>query len=405
MIRPASSIKIIKGRQGGLPASHGHSRVSPLDTPGRDLRSDVDHLCKGGLMFNEVRRRMRERQLAGDGRAGSWSRTKARRRQWQFIRRQWRFFAITVVGTAAMTSFLMIFIRTEFLRGFVVGIAVAGTIGALAMLVMLVTGTAPISMGATAEQWTASELRPLKRAGWRVMNHVALRTWDIDHVLVGPGGVIAVETKWSSRGWRLDPPDATLARAVDQVRANARSLRLWHGVRSLGIQSVTPVVFVWGSNQDEPQPMQSTPRQMGEVTVISGVDAARAWRTSIQSGVQLQAHDSEQVRKLWDALDKHIRGRETHDRVTSPPPPPTLGWIYWSAVSVIVAAISSFIVGLQTLRLGSWWAWLICVLVLAAIGISARRANALQIPALGWLAGLGAAVLLVAVLELHRAIA
>jgi hypothetical protein len=111
-------------------------------------------------MFNELRRRLRERELAGDGRAGSWARTKVRRRQWQFIRRQWRFFAVTVVGAAAITSLVLIFMRSEFLRGFVVGIAVAGTIGALAMLVMLVTGTAPISMGATAEQWTASELRP-----------------------------------------------------------------------------------------------------------------------------------------------------------------------------------------------------------------------------------------------------
>ena len=97
------------------------------------------------------------------------TRIKVRRRQWQFIRRQGRFFLVTVVGATALTSLLLIFIRSQFLRGFVVGVAVAGTIGALAMLVMLVTGTAPISMGATAEQWSASEPRLQKKAGWRVM--------------------------------------------------------------------------------------------------------------------------------------------------------------------------------------------------------------------------------------------
>ncbi len=88
-----------------------------------------------------------------------------------------------------------------------------------------------------------------------------------------------------------------------------------------------------------------------------------------------------------------------------PPPPPTLIRIYWSAFSVILAAIVSLIGVLQTLRLGSWWAWSITVLVFAAAGIFARRVRALRLPALGWLAGLGAAVLLVAVLELHRAVA
>jgi hypothetical protein len=29
-------------------------------------------------MFSDVRQRMRQRQLAGDGRAGSWARTKMR---------------------------------------------------------------------------------------------------------------------------------------------------------------------------------------------------------------------------------------------------------------------------------------------------------------------------------------
>ncbi len=270
-------------------------------------------------MFRDVRGWVREVQLAGDGRAGSWARTKARRRQWQFIRRQWRFFAVTMVCAAAITSLVLAFVHTEFLRGLIVGTSVAGTLSALAMLVMLVTGTAPISMGATAEQWTASELRPLKRAGWRVMNHVALRAWDIDHVLVGPGGVIAVETKWSSYGWELDPPDAALARAVDQARANARSLRLWQGIRSLGIESVSPVVFLWGNNQDDPQTTPSTPRRVGDVTVIHGVHAARVWRKSVESNTRAHAHDSDQVQNLWNALDEHIRGRDTYDRATSSP--------------------------------------------------------------------------------------
>jgi hypothetical protein len=368
------------------------------------LRPSIDHLCKAGLMFSWARRQLRERQLAGDGRAGSWARSKVRKRQWQFIRKQRRFFVLTGVGTAAITWLILFFVRAEFIRGLIVGIAVAGTIGAMALLVMSVTGTAPISVGAGAEQWTAKELRPLKRAGWRVMNHVALAAWDIDHILVGPGGVIAVETKWSSTGWKIDPPDAYLGRAVDQVRANARTLRLWHEMRSLSVETVTPVVFLWGGNHDEPRPTQSGPRQLGDVTVVSGVHAARAWRTSIQSGSAAQAQSPEQVQNLWDALDKHIRNRDPHDRLKSPPPL-TLGQLYWRAAGGVVAAISALSVGLQLFRPVSWWVWAICIIVLAAAGVSARRVKALRFPTIGWLVGLSASVLLVAVLELYDAIA
>jgi hypothetical protein len=146
------------------------------------------------------------------------------------------------------------------------------------------------------------------------------------------------------------------------------------------------------------------PRQIGEVTIISGVQAARAWRTSIENAGENQAHDPERIRTLWDALDGRIQKRDRDVLATSPPPPPTLGWIYWTAFSVIAAAIASFLLGLQAVRAGSWWGWSACILVLAAIGLSARRVRILRLGGLGWLAGVGVAVLIVAVLELFRAI-
>jgi hypothetical protein len=363
------------------------------------MRPILRHVNQGWVVLTELRQRARELQLAGDGRAGSWARAKVRRRQWQFVRRQWRFFAATVVAAAAITCGLLFFIRSEFLRGLLVGASLAGTVGALAILVMLVTGGALISMGAMAEQWTAGELRPLKRQGWRVINHVALNTWDIDHVLVGPAGLIVVETKWSSHGWQLNQPKSELTRAIEQARANARSLRLWHEVHSLGIESVGAVLFLWGSDQDEHQPIESIPRQMGEVTVINGTQAARAWRTSLQLRHE-QTHEPDQVRKLWDALNKHITGRDKHDRAASPPPP-TLARVYWTGVGVTVAAIVCFIIGLQTLRVGSLRIWLLAGLLLASIGVAARRVKALRLPALGWFGGLGAVVVLLIVAALH----
>ena len=52
-----------------------------------------------------------------------------------------------------------------FLRGLLLGGALTATTGLLAFTVVQATGTASILMGESAEQWTASELRRLHRAG------------------------------------------------------------------------------------------------------------------------------------------------------------------------------------------------------------------------------------------------
>ena len=86
---------------------------------------------------------------------------------------------MALVGLA-ITAVLLAFIEGDFGRGFILGAMLVGWSAALFVLVMQMTGTAARSMGASAEQWTASELRPLRKSGWRVINHVALRPWDIE---------------------------------------------------------------------------------------------------------------------------------------------------------------------------------------------------------------------------------
>ncbi len=53
-------------------------------------------------------------------------------------------------------------------------------------------------MAELAEQWTAQELRPLREHGWKLVNHVGLGPGDQDHVVVGPGAVVLIETKWAA---------------------------------------------------------------------------------------------------------------------------------------------------------------------------------------------------------------
>lgn len=162
-------------------------------------------------MWIKVRGALRERELAGDARAGEYARELARRRQWAFVARQWRLLTRMVLSIAAVATVVVLLMPGPFLRGFVVGAALLGAIAAVSVTTMQMTGTAPTSMGAAAEQWTASELRPLRRAGWMVINRYRFEKADVDHIVIGPHAVFAVETKWSAAAGACSNPIRTCA--------------------------------------------------------------------------------------------------------------------------------------------------------------------------------------------------
>src|SRR3954453_4413988 len=149
----------------------------------------------------------RRRELASDQRTGAWSRSRTRDAHLRVIRRTRKLLLAIGVGPGALGGPCLWFIPNEAVRTYTAGLLTATILGLLAFQVTQMAGTTSAMMGEIAEQWTAQELRKLRRHGWRIVNHLMLRTWDIDHVLVGPGGIFAVETKWSSRPWQLEPPD------------------------------------------------------------------------------------------------------------------------------------------------------------------------------------------------------
>lgn len=294
---------------------------------------------------------------------------------------------------------------TLFQRGFIVGAALVGTFAAIAVVVMQVTGTAPTSMGALAEQWTASELRPLRRAGWRIVHHFALRKSDIDHVLLGPSGVFAVETKWSARGWMLDPPEYRVLQAVKRVRGSATLLQLWHPLRSLGVGTVEPVLFLWGGiDRDVPSDRSGVQRVDG-VVVVAGVREASRWRARVSCDEHQGLLDGAKIRALWSALDDHARRRDEFDRAERPPLP-SLVRVYVTGLVVLSVAVAAFLGCLWLFTLASpWWLWGLATLVLTGLGLLGRRNTTLHLYAAGWLTGRAAAVVFVAAVFLDTALA
>jgi len=111
--------------------------------------------------------------------------------------------------------------------------------------------------GAVGEQWTGRTLRELEPQGWRIFHDLKASYGNIDHVVVGPGGVFLLDSKrWrgsvtvegdSAIVCRIEDPDLHsrftspahvkgLAREVHEaIRASTRAT-VW----------VTPVIVVWG---------------------------------------------------------------------------------------------------------------------------------------------------------------
>ena len=109
---------------------------------------------------------------------------------------------------------------------FVLGLGLGVLPCVLWIAVTSADGSATWRIGAQAEQWTADELAALGPA-WRVEHDVPFpdRTYivDVDHVAIGPHGVLAVETRWTSHeldlGARCLAPE--LANAIGRAQASA----------------------------------------------------------------------------------------------------------------------------------------------------------------------------------------
>jgi hypothetical protein len=264
-------------------------------------------------------------------------------------------------------------------RGLVLGGGLVGAPMTLWLLTLQLTGTATIMMGDEAEQWTAQALRRLQRSGWRLVNHVALTQEDIDHILLGPGGVYAVETKWSS-GWNSRHGQQQLHHAINQAAANARRLQLWHPLKRRGI-TVTPLVVVWGP-ETASWPADHQVQTLDGVTVVRGT-ALKAWTRALPTA---QLHDSE-VQALWVALDQHITRRDPRERANRPVPPSLPHLVTQIGLGVSAAALGLIFVTRLLSWTGSESITSVASLLAVAPALPAHRASYLKWPAVGWALG------------------
>lgn len=285
----------------------------------------------------------------------------------QTIRTQWPLLGLLATALLALFGVAAVFASGPLQRGVILGMGVTFTGCAVAALVVLTSGSAPLMMGELAEQWTAQELRPLREHGWKLVNHFGLGPGDQDHVVVGPGGVVLVETKWGGTPWDVDAGDAFFRRALEQTARNARQLALWHGVAKHGRPGVEAVLVVWGpaARKLREHPVR---RHDSGVVVMSG-DYLQDW-------MHRRGRDrlsTSQVDGVVGEIDQHLVRRDERERVRRPMPRSLAEMVQATAVGLGLAA-AGFVLTSWLLRLvESVLVWLAAGLVLFGASELVRR--------------------------------
>lgn len=120
-------------------------------------------------------------------------------------------------------------------------------------------------LGWFGERMTAEELAPLGQQGWRIFHDVPAESgkqeFNIDHVVVGPGGVFSIETKMRRKGdarpgrkdhevfydgKELSWPWKEDRYGLDQAARNATWLRDWLSLMTGERLEVTPLLVFPG---------------------------------------------------------------------------------------------------------------------------------------------------------------
>lgn len=208
-------------------------------------------------------------------RAGRRTILAARRDLWALYRTDLK---LLVVGTALIwlggaMGLLVLHQLLPAVFPYVTGAAVASYFWAIVYLVRVDDPFTSRRLGGKAERWTSEVLRTLKRAGWQVFDAVEFHNFDIDHVLIGPGGIYAIETKWTSVNVVLGD-NGTIpvfsGDAATQARMGARQIGLL--LKSAGVEvHVHPAVILWGRGAPHlPEGRQIVESERGPVLLLEG---------------------------------------------------------------------------------------------------------------------------------------
>ena len=136
-------------------------------------------------------------------------------------------------------------------------------------------------------------IHALRDRGWYVADDVLLPHVGVDHVAVGPAGVLAVQVQWTNE------PD-TRGRPAARARIAAHQLRKALAAKELDVD-VVPAILTFGPGLT-PQP--GGVKVVDAVAMLNGYQADE-WLTELGRRVLLSEHTLDAVREVVSDLREH----------------------------------------------------------------------------------------------------
>ncbi|HZL07026.1 MAG TPA: nuclease-related domain-containing protein, partial [Coriobacteriia bacterium] len=204
-------------------------------------------------------------------RAGSRAREKyqAQRKEW-LRRNRLRFALLSALLAAVWLTLHLLVMRFSAPTHPTLAAWASGAIAGAAVMGIVLARQSPPSLiakwqqGAWGEESTARKLAKLPRGRWDVLNDLGNGIYNFDHVLVGPAGVMCINSKWSERRLSVEGGSRVVFSErydedrswsddaiVRQARRDAFSLKQ-RIERQAGVQRlwVQPVIVWWGEFPD-----------------------------------------------------------------------------------------------------------------------------------------------------------
>jgi len=234
--------------------------------------------------------------------SSTYQRSLTRAARKRLVQRNSRRLVFAVLIALAINAVVTLLLWPLLSQGalFILEALILGELGLLWFWLVVHDGELHRRMGIMGETWSKDELSWLSKRGWHLFSNVAFERFDVDQVLIGPGGLFAIETKFSSRSDASQDVAAAAGQAID----NARKIKLLLGTYQVSVH-VTPVLFLWGPGYREMEL-----EGFRNVTIVQGNDVHSWVRALITSPMLVEEG---RVKQAADAIRKFQSMRQEYE--------------------------------------------------------------------------------------------
>ncbi|MDP1721113.1 MAG: nuclease-related domain-containing protein [Candidatus Nanopelagicaceae bacterium] len=278
--------------------------------------------------FDQIRSARRRRYLGSVERVGRYARKIIWNQISVFTRRQWKSVLTMVLVPILISLPVPLIFRSISFSSQIVASLIMG-LWADSIFILLYSGAATTIMGLDGESRTADILRGFRKRGWTLINGIKIKSHsDVDHILVGPGGVLVIETKWSHHAWPANDAgqssmSSQLSTAVGQALTN-RNLVKWRFGKSLEGVEIRAVCVLWSAEDSSNLPQVF---EIGSVTVVRG-PALFGWLNQLE----LTPLEKPRIDSIAVEIERQALSRDELERENEDLPHPTFNQMIKSAI-------------------------------------------------------------------------